>query len=209
VTISDSYAYLTTGRDGFRIYNISNPTNLISLGHFDNHSITPNFTPYSGGIALSGNYAFVANGSDGLRVFDISNRSNPTNIFNINNGGNALSIVISNNYAFLANNDDGIRIYDISNPTNVINIGHVDAAYSTRLFISGSYLFSANDVAHNPPAREFSSAPVLRKPDALPCCCGPTPPARIFQGSRIFRTFSPCVSVAMQREALDAKLTAS
>ncbi len=146
VTVSGSFAYLITGRDGFRIYNISTPGNPFAVGHFDNHSITMDFTPYSGGIAVSGHYAYVANGNEGLRVFDISNPTNPISLYNRFDGGNALSIAISNNFAFLANNNDGIRVYDISNPLNVTNVGHVDGGYATKVWIADGYLYAANDI---------------------------------------------------------------
>ena len=60
------------------------------------------------------------------------------------------------------------------------------------------------------PGMEFSSEHVWYRRDALPCCCAPKPPARIFPGSRRFLcSFRPGVAVAVERDAMNAKLPAT
>jgi hypothetical protein len=128
--------------DGLRVYDISNPTNLINVGYIHDSG-------QAWGVAVSGNYAYLANSGDGLRVYDISNPTNVISVGHIHDGGvsgNAYNVAVSGNYACLANGYDGLRVYDISDPTNPINVGHAndgDAAYG--IAVSGNYAYLAND----------------------------------------------------------------
>jgi len=104
VAVSGKYAYLANGTDGLRIYDISNPTNLVAIGHTNNGG-----SAYS--VVLSGNYAYLANGSDGLRIYDVSNPTAPINVGHANDGGLAQGLAVSGSYVYLANGADGLRIY--------------------------------------------------------------------------------------------------
>ena len=95
---------LANGPDGLRIYDISNPTKLVTIGHTNNGG-----SAYS--VVLSGSYAYLANGSDGLRIYDVSNPTAPINVGHANDGGLAQGLAVSDNHAYLANGTDGLRIY--------------------------------------------------------------------------------------------------
>src|SRR5713101_4461998 len=96
VAVSVNYAYLANREDGLRIYDVSDPTNPINIGH-TNVSGTGS-RPWAFGVTVSSNYAYLANGDDGLRVFDISTPSNPVDIGHTNNNGFSFSVVVSGHY---------------------------------------------------------------------------------------------------------------
>jgi|ERR1035437_1283093 hypothetical protein len=68
IAVVGNRAYLANFGDGLRIYDISNPTNLINIAH----SVT-NYGGFARRIAVSGDYAYVANSNDGLRIYKIGN----------------------------------------------------------------------------------------------------------------------------------------
>ena len=138
VVLTNEAWLLSASFSGLRVYDISNPTNLVSLGQTNN-------VGGGQGVAVSGNYAYLANGPDGLRIYDISNPTKLVTIGHTNNGGSAYSVVLSGSYAYLANGSDGLRIYDVSNPTAPINVGHAnDGGLAQGLAVSGSYVYLAN-----------------------------------------------------------------
>lgn len=163
IAVSGNFAYLANGTDGLRIYDISNPTNPINVGHAP--SIT-NGTVWgvASGVAVVSNLVYLATGSDGLRIYDVSTPTNPINVGYIPSGGWSVStgidvgpaatvgVAVSGNYAYLADGQFGLRIYDISNPSNPINVGNYTNNYadgfnspnSTAVAISGNYAYLAS-----------------------------------------------------------------
>jgi hypothetical protein len=124
VAVSGQYAYLAKELDGLRVYDISNPTNVINVGHIDNGGLG-----IAVGVAVSGHYAYLANTVDGLRVYDVGNPTNVINVGHIDNGGTAWGVAVSGHYAYLANRSDGLRIYDVAPP---------DAVLTGRLTVSNT-----------------------------------------------------------------------
>src|SRR2546425_801959 len=55
---------LSASFSGLRVYDISNPTNLVNLGPTNNLRGVQ-------GVAVAGHYAFLAEGTDGVRIYDI------------------------------------------------------------------------------------------------------------------------------------------
>jgi len=168
VAVSGHYAFLANGNDGLRIYDVSNPTNPICVGH-------TNDVGRGGcamGIALFGDYAYVANSNDGMRIYDVSDPAHPINVGHkpeVTMGasfGIAVSGVLQHRsfetirswlfgrpkmgaqYAYLANYNDGLQIYDVSNPSKPKRIGHVnDGGTALDAAVSGKFVFLANDYA--------------------------------------------------------------
>src|SRR5207245_10431020 len=79
IVVLNHYAYLTG--EGFRICDISNPTNPVCLS-----------TNVGGlGLALKGVYSYVAYGQDGVHIYSISNPEAPVEIKHIDNPYNPSS----------------------------------------------------------------------------------------------------------------------
>ena len=55
VEVTDTLAYVATGRTGLRIMNIADPANPIEIGYYDSPGSTVDMT-------VVGNYAYVADG---------------------------------------------------------------------------------------------------------------------------------------------------
>jgi hypothetical protein len=151
LALSGNLACLADGRDGLRIYDVSNPTNLIPLGHVPENT-NDDGSAYA--VAVSGNHAFVANSNDGLRIYDISNPRKPTNAGHVNdkeNYGRAVGVTLAGDYVLLANYFDGVRIYDVSNPSKPVCVGHTEQSIADEngwcaddVALSANFLFIAN-----------------------------------------------------------------
>jgi hypothetical protein len=70
IVVSDNIAYLVTGRDGLRLFDITDLAHLRRLSSFD---LPDNVEA----IALRGNYAYLAGDYGGLQVVDCSNPAHP------------------------------------------------------------------------------------------------------------------------------------
>ena len=66
IAVAGHHAYLANFGDGVWVYDISNPTNPISVAH-----TATNYQGFSKRIAVSSGYAFVANANDGLRIYRV------------------------------------------------------------------------------------------------------------------------------------------
>jgi hypothetical protein len=140
ITVQGRYAYLTTlvGSSLWRvgIYDVSNPTNPITLGKIDTEGFTR--------TAIAGSYAYLADGR--LLIADISNPTNPAPLGYVS-GLLAADMVVYGNFAYVAtgwtNNLYGLYL---GNPTNPITIYEAGWQPDTsRLLVSGNYLFIKQD----------------------------------------------------------------
>jgi hypothetical protein len=69
IATSGTYAYVAAGDAGFRIYDISTPSNPLFVTSIDS-------LEYCESVVISGQYAYVAAGSRSF-IIDISNPSTP------------------------------------------------------------------------------------------------------------------------------------
>ncbi len=110
--IKEDLAYLAcTGMwsepsEGLRIFNISDPLDLIELGSF-----------YDGGFAVDlhvfDNITLVCDVNDGIEVIDVSNPSLPVEITQYYDGGNATNFQIVDDLIYVADGVDGLEILKI------------------------------------------------------------------------------------------------
>lgn len=138
VFVYGNYAYMANDTDGFRIYDISNPTSPQSLGH----SVYSGETAYQ--VFIQGNHAYLATGVTGFMVYDISNPASPTRIYQETAYGLARGIYVQGNYAYLANGSQGVYIYDISNPASPQKISVLSDGtneFISRVYVQGKYAF--------------------------------------------------------------------
>jgi len=136
ITIHGDHAYLTTlvGSSLWRvgIYDISNPTNPVTLGKIDTEGFTR--------TAVAGSYAYLADGR--LLVADISNPANPLALGYIS-GLLAADVVLYGNFAYVATGwTNNLYAFYMGNPTNPITIYEAGWQPDTsRLLVVGNYLF--------------------------------------------------------------------
>jgi hypothetical protein len=70
VVVKDIYAYITGGKEGLTVFNISKPSKPKVIGILDEPSI-------SGQITLAGKYAYVGNSNTSAAILDLSEPADP------------------------------------------------------------------------------------------------------------------------------------
>ncbi|MDK9699775.1 MAG: T9SS type A sorting domain-containing protein [bacterium] len=138
VTVEGNYAYVTSGRKGCWIVDVSDSLHPFDVGVMD----TPG---YACGVAVSGNYAFITDSSYGLRIYDISNPVTPVAVGFYDTPGMAYSVAVSDNYAYVADGLTGLQVIDISIPASPQLIGTCDTPGSAQyVTVSGIYAYIAD-----------------------------------------------------------------
>jgi hypothetical protein len=161
VAVAGHYLFAAGSGDGLRIFDISDATNLVCVGHTNDSENGGNAM----GVAVCGDYAYVANSNDGMRIYDVSDPTRPVCVGHAPEMAMAASfgIAVSGfsksphhklfgksktgaHYVFLANFNDGLRIYDVSNPTDPKRLAHVnDGGLAVDATTSSNYLYLADD----------------------------------------------------------------
>lgn len=152
--VQGSLMYVADGEFGFKIVNVSDPTNPVKIGEFFDDIMHPDnkaLNPSSSGVQISGSLAYVADGTDGLEIFDISDPSNITKVGQAYDGsGRARGLFYDNNTSlvYVADFDDGIEIIDVSDPTNPVEIGQFydDSGKATSVWVTENRCFSADTI---------------------------------------------------------------
>lgn len=139
--VAGTVAYVTDGRLGFKIIDVSIPANPTLLGGYD----TPGETY---GIAVAGTRAYVTitpcppcNDSlaAGLMIFDISNPANPSLLGSYATPGGATDVAIAGNIAYVSEYAVGLRVINVSNPASPTLCGTYDTPGSgERVVVAGS-----------------------------------------------------------------------
>jgi hypothetical protein len=143
VFVSDSFAYITSdfywfileeAFSGFRIINISMPSNPQEIGFFSSADFVQD-------IFVADGFAYLANYSDGLRIVDVSDPSSPQEAGYYDTPGNTYGVFVQDTLAFIAD-EDTFRVVNVATPSNPQEMGRCkpqDGAY--RVFVSGSYAY--------------------------------------------------------------------
>ncbi|MBO8166587.1 MAG: leucine-rich repeat domain-containing protein, partial [Kosmotoga sp.] len=126
----------TGGSEGIFIFDVSDPSNPIQVGHLDADG-------YAVGVHVSGNYAYVADRKNGLVIVDITAPTNPVQVGHLDTLY-AEGVYISGNYAYVADGGNGLVIVDITDPTKPVQIGHLDTNYALGVHVSGNYAYVAD-----------------------------------------------------------------
>ncbi|MHA1270220.1 MAG: hypothetical protein ACTSPY_10575 [Candidatus Helarchaeota archaeon] len=113
IEISGNIAYITDGNGGLRCVNVSDPTNPIEIGSY-NESNQDNIRY----IEIAGDIAYLTNLTH-LITLNISDPTNPYRIGIINPSGNNLrDMELAGNILYLNNYLSVFNSYSISNPAN-------------------------------------------------------------------------------------------
>jgi len=119
--IDNNLAYIGTFSSGVIVFDITNLTNPIKLGSFDDGGSSTD-------IQVVDDLAFVANYGNGFEVLNITNPTNITKIGFYDEGQYINSLAVVNDIAFItvyfSDHDSQLVVLNISNPINPIPIIH-------------------------------------------------------------------------------------
>ena len=137
IATSGTYAYIAAGDAGFRIYDISTPSNPSFVTSIDS-------LEYCESVVISGQYAYVAAGSRSF-IIDISNPSAPVYVGRMTGyGGYHQYVNVRSGYAYICNYDAGLQIVNVTNPASPVNVMEIPSGYRTaRIIFDGNYGYVA------------------------------------------------------------------
>ena len=97
-------AYLADGYRGVKVFDVSQPTNVIQLGSFPSREAWK--------VRVHGSLAYVANGLDGLLVLDVSNSAQIIEVGRVTTGGYARDVRVAGSRIYLANGEWGLTVLE-------------------------------------------------------------------------------------------------
>ncbi len=122
ISVVDDIGYLTTGRSGLYLLDVSDPTAITEIGHVPIQGNTYSATGSAG-------YAYVGLYEGDIYVFDISDPANPVEIGYSYALGYVYKLIIRDNLLFaFADGQNAMQIIDVSDPEYPQVIG----VYSTN-----------------------------------------------------------------------------
>lgn len=132
--VKDGLAYVAAGQPGLVVVDVSNPTNMTSVGTFASDD-------YPSDVRFKGNYAYLA-GRGGLVVMNVTNPASPVRVWGSNNRNEyvyGIALSAAGDHAYVAC-VDGLYIFDIANPTNVVALGkHGTSQAAVDVAMRGAY----------------------------------------------------------------------
>jgi choice-of-anchor B domain-containing protein len=130
------------GKDGTKIYDITNPQKPILLSTITHPDIAYH---HSGWVSENNQFLFICdelakgNFAD-ITVWDIADFSNPYKINNITDTGAAVhNLYIKGNYAYVSYYSAGLRVYDITNPYNIFLACEYNTSPTTGENFTGNF----------------------------------------------------------------------
>jgi hypothetical protein len=115
VAVENGFAYVANGSDGFKIFDVSDPTSPTLVGESPVDEATE--------IAVVGSHAYVGDETDALVVFDVSNPASPGRAAGMLTPRSPHAIVASGTHVYVVSHASGLLIADVSRPTAPQMIG--------------------------------------------------------------------------------------
>ena len=152
IALNGQYAYIADINDGFSVYDISDPSNLIELSRIEKPQGMTD-------VAVSGNYAYVSmqehekRETRGMLVYDVSNPSQPIQVGFVNTDHSSMAVALQGNYAYLpefielkeTGQPSDLFVFDISNPASPVEAGKADttvnAPNAMSIEVDGKYAY--------------------------------------------------------------------
>ncbi|MGC9778186.1 MAG: hypothetical protein HZR80_02980 [Candidatus Heimdallarchaeota archaeon] len=132
VFLEGNYAYISSLINEAVIIDISDPSNPFEEGYF------ASFFPW--GIYVSNDIAYLA-AKENFTICDITDKENPAVIYNLFQGGEAISVDVNGNYAYIVDSKEGLEIIDINNPANPFEVGQYDEIGFRDVVVIGNYAY--------------------------------------------------------------------
>ncbi len=137
IAVGGNYAYMGGGVDGFKVVNLTVPSNAAVVGAYGIRVSS---------LAVAGSYAYLALGSIGLTTLDVSNPSSPQYKGNITNKLTGSKTAISGDIAVVVGSPRGTDLISIADPDKPVVISSI-AGSSLDVVIStdGRYAYITSD----------------------------------------------------------------
>jgi hypothetical protein len=121
IAVVDNYAYLSSinpNGEGLRVFDVSNPTNPVSIAFVHTPLDTPKKVVAAGNCLYLTAYSFA---NQSFWIFDISMRTNP--VICPRNYEWSYDVAVSGNYLYLIGSP--LAVYDVTDPTNAHRVAYV------------------------------------------------------------------------------------
>ena len=124
VAIDKHFAYVASGENGLRIFDITDPNLPLEISHVNtlNQAHT---------VSVSNNYAYVIVGKNEILVVDSNNPASPEVIGMFNTLVDAKHMTIAGDFAYVSD-DKTLRVLDISNPRLPVETGSATIGTSVK-----------------------------------------------------------------------------
>jgi hypothetical protein len=162
------------------IFNISVPTNITTLGMFNNYAMSWDGAPWD--VCARNGVAYLAMTWGGLDILDVSD---PSGIFRLATrpvGSSCFGVAVNGDHVFMATSDDGLEILDVSMPSTPVRVGRYwTGGISWQVTIGGGNLLVAD---HN-------TGFTILSPDALlSAVLGEFAARRVSTGAEVYWSLS-------------------
>ncbi|MHA2366177.1 MAG: LVIVD repeat-containing protein, partial [Candidatus Hodarchaeales archaeon] len=131
VQVFGDIAYVTCGYQGLKIFNVSDPTNLVQLGSLAEGMYS--WQGYAHQFYMDFPLMYIGDGTGGLNIVNVSDPTNPRSISHytdfyswdvqiLENLGSKIAFVGN---GFQADENSGLTIINVTNPANPVLIHHI------------------------------------------------------------------------------------
>ncbi len=136
LAIKDNIAFVACWWDGVRIFDISDPSNIVQLSHtmgWTSGGVPGETYCYAQAIAVEGNYLYIVDygpfteeDTYGLYIIDISDPSTPV-LVNRYQGiaGHPVDATVKKSVLYSADGYGGVEAIDVSDPLNPLSLAYV------------------------------------------------------------------------------------
>ena len=100
---------------GFHALDVSDPANLVALGHFKTNTL-----PH--GVAVAGNLAALASWNSGVEIVELSDETHPIRTGWLTTSATAQDIALVGDRALVADGNDGLQVLDVSLPHRPVRL---------------------------------------------------------------------------------------
>jgi hypothetical protein len=138
VQIVSNRTYLACRGGGLRVFDTTQPTNVIYLGG----TYTPGWA--CSDLQVEWPLAYVADGGAGLEIFNVSNPAAITGLSTNDTPGFAYGLQVAGWRAYVADGYRGIQVFDVTQPTNVVGLGSYLSREAWKVRVIGNLAYVAN-----------------------------------------------------------------
>ena len=146
IFVKDDLAFTTNVGGGLVIFNVSDFTNPIIIGQYnDIHEITAENlwlteSAYTYGISVQGEIAYLADGFNGLVILNISNPTQPVKIGHyLGDNIGVQNLIVQENYIYFRETDK-IYVLNVYDPTQPFLVGIIDYSLDSTKDIRDYYV---------------------------------------------------------------------
>ena len=140
IEIQDNLAYVAQISFGWKIYDITDPGNILTVANVPESS---GWTQY---VKVAGSLAYVRVG-DGIRIYDVSNPAEPALLssYPVSSGKSGLLEVVGDQ-VYVTKSDLGFEVVDVSDPLHPVSTSQMDTlGYVQALTVNGEHLYIADN----------------------------------------------------------------